>query len=81
VLINRTVKEIRSEQAFAIHPSPYHDVWSIVFQFLEVMWILLGPEHNVPCSMASVYGTLSLKMTDHPIVLVDQYRFFCMFAV
>lgn len=29
VPINRTIKEMRSEQMFTLHPSAYHDVWRI----------------------------------------------------
>jgi len=46
VLINRTIKEMQSEKMFPLHPNAYHDVWRIMFQFLKIMWILLGPECN-----------------------------------
>jgi len=62
VLINRTIKEMQSQQLFTLHPSVYHYVWRIMFQFLKMMWILLGPECNFLWSTALVYATFIIKV-------------------
>jgi hypothetical protein len=36
-------------------------MWKILFQFLDKMWVLLGPEHNVPWSTTSVHVTSITK--------------------
>jgi hypothetical protein len=62
VLINRTIKEMWSQQLFTLHPSLYHYVWRIMFHFLKIMWILLGPECNFLWSTALVYATFIIKV-------------------
>ena len=46
-IIDRFIKEICPKQVLAIHCSPYYDMWKMVFHFFAIMWVLLGPKHNI----------------------------------